>query len=450
MIARRARLDPATRVALEQMLAREAGLVFDEGLEPRLADAAQRAASTVGASDASTLVARASAGDREAVDALLSAAVVGETWFFRDLPRVAMVRDRFVPEALAARGRARIWSCACASGEEAWSLAAMALSVPGASASRVEVLGTDLDPNALARARAGGYRSWSLRHVPDDLRDRWLERAGEGYRVHDSLRGVVGFERLNLVHLASGASMPQGRWDVVFCRNVLMYLEPEVARRVLLQLAGALEEGGALVLGGAEPLLPHEIASWARIDLGGNVLVRPRAGEPERVQRVESAPVGPAARRAAPLPPPRRVAPVAPAAAPQRATDAVAEAIALADRGDVESALARLAQLDAEARPLALRAMLLESLDRSEDAARAAERALVLDPGRVDAAIVAARAHARLGDAARARHHVNRARRALAVLPQDATIDLLPETSRATLLALLDGLERRLGAEKAT
>ncbi|AKF05985.1 hypothetical protein [Sandaracinus amylolyticus] len=93
--------------------------------------------------------------------------------------------------------------------------------------------------------------------------------------------------------------------------------------------------------------------------------------------------------------------------------------------------------------------MLLESADRWEDAARAAERALVLDPSRIDAAIVAARAHVRLGDAARARHHVRRARRALALLPPDASIDLLPEATRATLLALLDGLERQLDVEAA-
>lgn len=438
------------RATLAALLAREAALVFDAGLEPRLADAAQRAARELGEAGGREVVGRAAQGDRRAIEALLSAALVGETWFFRDLPRMALVRDRFVPEALAARGRARLWSVACASGEEAWSLAAMALSVRGASASRIEVLGTDLDARALERARRGVYRPWSLRQVPDDLRERWLEPVEEpggttAYRVSDELRGVVAFERVNLVDVARGSvRAAEERWDVIFCRNVLMYLEPEVQSAVLLRLAGALEEGGALVLGAAEPPLPAAIAHWADASLGGNVLVRSHGGQALAAPRAARlAPPAPARRRtpsARSEPPP----PVEPPAAPAGERDLVDEALALADAGSIEAAIHRLEPHDADARALAARALLLESADRTAEAACCAERALVLDPSRVEAAIVAARARARLNDRRAALRHVRRARRAASMLARDASLELLPETSRATMLALLDAFERML------
>lgn len=470
------RLAPAEREHLGELLRREAGLAYDTALEPRLADGARRAAASLGEASSADAIMRALRGDRRAIDALVEAVLVGETWFFRDIERLELVRDRFVPAALAARGRARIWSAACSTGEETYSLAAMALSAPGATSSRIEVLGTDVDETALARARAGRYRRWSLRHVPDDLRDRWLDPIDDGFRVRDALRGVTAFERLNLLEVAraagpAGADAPPAptaaplarRWDVIFCRNVLMYLDADVARRVLLALAAALEEGGALVLGAAEPLLPAPILAWAPRELGGNVLVRPPDGGPAEADEgaraahdgrpttnSEAAPTraklsAPRARLRAVSPAPLPATPpIEPRLPPSPAAeDAVAAALALADGGDLDAALGRLDPDPIDPRALTLRALLLESADRPAEAARSAERALVLDPRRIEAGIVAARARLRLGETESARRHVRNTRRAAAQLPRDATLELLPETTRAAVLLLLDALERR-------
>jgi chemotaxis protein methyltransferase CheR len=141
---------------------------------------------------------------------------------------------------------------ACATGEEAYSLAMAtrdAITEPGWD---VEVLGVDVNPAALAVAARGRYPDWSLRAMPALLQRRWLRPDGPLTRVVDDARRQVRFMPGNLVDRGGAAWQIPGGYDVVFCRNVLMYLTPAHARAAVARLVSSLAPGGFLFLGHAE------------------------------------------------------------------------------------------------------------------------------------------------------------------------------------------------------
>jgi chemotaxis protein methyltransferase CheR len=191
------------------------------------------------------------------LERLLEALRVGETRFFRQPAHLRALRRVALPE-LAARVLAarrppsiRAWSAGCASGEEPYSVAMVLMdwAAGRAEAWRVEVLATDLSPEALTLARAGHYNDAALADLPGDLRRRHLAPHDGGHAISPELRRVVRFERRNLMEQAPGR---EPGFDLIFCCNVLIYLEREAQRRVLERLVAALHPGGYLFLGSAE------------------------------------------------------------------------------------------------------------------------------------------------------------------------------------------------------
>lgn len=214
-----------------------------------------RAACKELAVDDDTLLARVDRGDHATKVALARALTIGETYFFREPPHFDLLRSELLPAALA-RGTSPVVlvSAACSSGEEAYSMAVVARQVLGVGAAeQVRVLGIDVNERAITSARHAEYRPWSLRGVSDDVRARWLERSGEAWRVIPAVRSLVTFERRNLVDPAD--ALPPGSADVIFCRNVLIYLDDEHVRIVLQSLSRALRPGGALLVSSAEAAL---------------------------------------------------------------------------------------------------------------------------------------------------------------------------------------------------
>lgn len=180
---------------------------------------------------------------------------VGETYFFRHVEQL----DAFVAVVLPARAEVRgpatplsVLSAACSSGEEAYSLAMLVRERTPALASRVAVHAFDANPAAVGRARAGRYSRWSLRATPPASERRWFRPAGRDYEVVPELRQAVTFAEGNLVE--AGPLLAPGRWDVIFCRNALMYLSEARMREAIDRLAAALVPGGYLFLGHAESL----------------------------------------------------------------------------------------------------------------------------------------------------------------------------------------------------
>lgn len=204
---------------------------------------------------------------------------VGETYFFRDPQQLRAVAEHVLAPLISSRRHnsrhLRLWSAACSTGEEAYTLAMQVralLSEEECPEWQLEITGTDLRAEALAQAAAGVYGPWSFRGLPQEQRQRYFRPAGDGrLQVGEEIRRHVRFGPLNLVHGLAARSGTDV--DLIVCRNVLMYFAAEQARRVVADLRACLREGGWLVVGAAElPDVPW--AGYVPVLLPGAVLLR--------------------------------------------------------------------------------------------------------------------------------------------------------------------------------
>jgi chemotaxis protein methyltransferase CheR len=200
--------------------------------------------------------------DQPAWAALLDAVTVQETRLFRSPAQLAELREAVLPErfaAAAAEGRPlRLLSAGCATGEEAWSLAALALDAAGPGRGRpataaIEVTGIDICRAALAAARAATYRGPPdpLRSVPPGFH-RWFEATAGQVVPAAPLRAVTGFRRANLLRLVER----EAQYDVILWRNVGIYFTPAARQTTLEGLVRVLRPGGALLLGPTDQVTP--------------------------------------------------------------------------------------------------------------------------------------------------------------------------------------------------
>lgn len=167
--------------------------------------------------------------------------------FFRNPDRFAELRDRHLPELLARRPSLRVWSAGCSIGAEIYSVALLLREL--APGRRHELLGTDIDEGALARARAAVYDEDALRHVPEPLRRRYFRPTPAGWELVPEVRTAVRLARHDLLK----DPYPQG-WDLILCRNVVIYFTDEAKAEVWQRLAASLVDGGLLFVGGSESL----------------------------------------------------------------------------------------------------------------------------------------------------------------------------------------------------
>ncbi|HTK34838.1 MAG TPA: protein-glutamate O-methyltransferase CheR [Caulobacteraceae bacterium] len=187
-------------------------------------------------------------------EALIRAAVevlaTPETSFFRDRTPFDHLRDEVLPELAARRGRVRVWSAGCSTGQEPYSLAMMVEEHGSRFPNlKLEIVATDLSTRALEKAQSGLYTQFEVqRGLPIRLLIRHFEKAGDNWQASARLRQTVRWGRLNLMNDFSKL----GRFDVIFCRNVLSYFDPTARREVLSRLAVALAEDGCLILGAGE------------------------------------------------------------------------------------------------------------------------------------------------------------------------------------------------------
>lgn len=194
---------------------------------------------------------RYDAGGPDELTALIETLVVGETYFFRELgPLQAIVTEELVP--LVSQGRRpRVWCAACATGEEPLTLA-MLLASRGLL-EEVEIVASDINGAALERARSGVHSKRALRQELPAFADRWLRSTAGGLEVQPRLRQSISWRRINLLDDAAIAAL--GTFDVVLCRNVLIYFNDETARGVIDRLTARLAPGGVLLVGISESLL---------------------------------------------------------------------------------------------------------------------------------------------------------------------------------------------------
>jgi chemotaxis protein methyltransferase CheR len=187
---------------------------------------------------------------------LADALVVNETYFFREAPALEVVVRSFVPALLAAGVRPRIWCAACATGEEPLTLA-MLLDAADLL-DDVTLVASDISARALARARAGRYYRRSLRALPPEVVGRWLEPEGDGMRVVPRIAAAVSWHRVNLTVPEELTAL--GQFDIVLCRNVLIYFSDVTVTKVIAAIAGRLRPNGWVLVGASESLLRFESA----------------------------------------------------------------------------------------------------------------------------------------------------------------------------------------------
>ncbi len=221
-------------------------------IESRLLPLARKA----GLSDIGELVQKMKSGSSALISQVVEAMTTNETFFFRDKVPFDHFRDTIMPEILRARaGRKsiRIWCAAGSTGQEPYSLA-MCLKEMGAALSgwRIEILATDLSQEVLEKSKSGIYSQFEVqRGLPIQLLVKYFKQMGELWQINPDIRAMVQHRQLNLLHDFSSL----GVFDVIFCRNVLIYFDQETKIGIFGRLARAIEPDGFLVLGAAETVV---------------------------------------------------------------------------------------------------------------------------------------------------------------------------------------------------
>ncbi|MEH3144988.1 MAG: protein-glutamate methyltransferase [Methylobacterium frigidaeris] len=333
-------------------------------------------------------------------NALEAEITIGETFFFRYAEQFAALRGTILPERIAARAgerRLRIWSAGCSTGAETYSLAIVLRELLGERLPdwRVSLTGTDINHAVLAAARRAEYGAWAMRTLPAAERVRYFRQTRPGvFALRSEYRVLARFEAQNLMSLLDGtASLSLDDYDLILCRNVLIYFHADIVQAVVRALAARLRPGGWLLLGHAEPN-PAFATFLHPVSLPGTAAYRrPDEGE------APPAPEPPPEPAWAPLPlpppplitaaPPRRVPPpsaVRPPVPPPREDGSPLDALrALADAGDLDGGW-RACQEALRTAPTDPRLRYYEGLlararARPDEAERAFRGALYLDKG---------------------------------------------------------------------
>jgi len=182
-----------------------------------------------------------------------------ETFFFRNDAQVKALTEHILPEVLKFHEkklfkRLKVWSAACSTGEEPYTLGMQLMEALGGDAAdwNPRNLATDIDTDAIRAAMGGHYTGRSLTNVPRTLLNRYFDQDGDGHKVNDKLRSMVTFKPLNFAVDREMAA--QINMDIIYCRNVLIYFDVEFRRQVITHLYNALRPGGFLVIGHSESL----------------------------------------------------------------------------------------------------------------------------------------------------------------------------------------------------
>ncbi|WP_374717204.1 CheR family methyltransferase [Geobacillus thermodenitrificans] len=167
--------------------------------------------------------------------------------FYRNAKRWDVLERIILPRLLAENPRLRVWSAACSAGEEPYTLAmVLAKYLP---LHRVSVLATDIDENALARARLGVYGERSLAELPEEMKKKFFTKDGQYYKIDEKVKQAVTFQKHNLL-----ADPFPGPFDLIVCRNVLIYFTEEAKRALYPKFRDALRPGGVLFVGSTEQI----------------------------------------------------------------------------------------------------------------------------------------------------------------------------------------------------
>jgi chemotaxis protein methyltransferase CheR len=242
---------------LSRLLYDRSGFVLSREKDYLVSGRLDPVARAAGLSGVDELLARLRRDNPEAlIERCVEAMAIHESSFFRDGSPFRHLAESVLPRAIAGQSEPRplrIWCAACSSGQEPYSVAIVAKEVAAQlGGRRVEIVATDLSQPILAKARSGLYSDFEVRRglSPERLA-RWFRSEGAGWQVSPDLQQMITFRPHNLMNGAAG----MGRFDVIFCRNVLIYFDVGRKRKLLEDVARSLNDHGALFLGSAETVI---------------------------------------------------------------------------------------------------------------------------------------------------------------------------------------------------
>ncbi len=204
---------------------------------------------------------------------------VNETSFFRDIKQLTVFKNIILPEIIKKREKQgnkelKIWSAGCSTGEEPYTLGIILHEVLKVSIIgwRIQIYATDISPAVLIRARRGIYNQYSLRTTPDHIIEKYFIKQPDGYKIHPKVQKLVNFQLLNITDPKHTKKVPNS--DIIFCRNVIIYFDDEVKRRVINNFYDKLKDDGYLFLGYSESI--HRISKLfkSQIKPGGIVYIK--------------------------------------------------------------------------------------------------------------------------------------------------------------------------------
>lgn len=390
-------------------------------------------------------------GRRQELHLLAAVLTTGETFFMRDAGQMQLLRETLLPQLLedrAGQRRLRLWSTACSTGEEAYSLAILLHELlAGCDGWQIQLYGTDVNPEALRRATAGEYGQWAFRGCAEDFRRRYFEPAGDHWVLQARIRGMVRFMPGDLL-LDSLPAPGRGlaEIDLILCRNLFIYFQPEAIARVTHTLARCLRDGGILLTGHGElrtqrcDLLQPQMYPQSVVYRKGSPRTQSAPGAAPRPLSPVAAPGGlPSPSRAA-RPPARPAAPLPPTPAPptsEPSADPLLAAWRLADAGCLHEALTQcrrlLAQDPMRPEPHFLAAVVAMELGDTSAARAALRKALYLAPDLIAAHVHLERLQAGADQPQAARRTRAIVARLLEDLPPDARVPFLGESRAAEL-----------------
>lgn len=201
---------------------------------------------------------------------VVQAMTINETYFFRDKLPFDALKDTLLPRIMQAKGAdksLRIWSAACSTGQEPYSIAMLLAEMKHKLTGwRIEIVGTDLAGHAIEKAQNGAYSQFEVqRGLPTPYLLRYFNQVGDMWHIAPAIRSQVSFRHFNLLSDFG----PLGKFDVIFCRNVLIYFNAQGKKDILQRMSRQLNPDGGIVLGAAEGLVGIDI------DIGPDPSIRP-------------------------------------------------------------------------------------------------------------------------------------------------------------------------------
>jgi len=272
---------------LKDFLLESSGLAYYADKDSDLAERISRRLGTVGLSDCAAyleLLQDGPAGEAE-FDAVIAELTIGETYFFRHREQFEAIRDILIPDVIGRKKdskRLRIWSAGCATGAEAYSIAILLKEELSHQLAGwdVSILGTDINREFLALAAAGKYEEWAFRSCPEDLKRRCFSPSAKSWVIAPEFKKCVSFQHHNLVKHAFPSLLHNlAAFDLILCRNVMIYFSAEIIRKLVGQFERSLVEGGWLLVGHSEPNVEF-FQSFRTLNRPGATLYQ-RIGEPE-------------------------------------------------------------------------------------------------------------------------------------------------------------------------